>query len=187
MNNPKILIACKIFYDELLKTLPPELDVKIIWIEAAMHADNRLMEAALKGALAEAAATGLKTHLFVGFGCHPDLPDLAKEYDADILPVKNCLEVFLGPRKEELEQGGTMLLTPGWVRAWPSIMAALGWDEVDVRMNYGRYQRILVLEPGIRPLTDEEILLFFDLILVPIDIEPLPLDHFQGLLNDLLT
>jgi hypothetical protein len=79
-----------------------------------------------------------------------------------------------------------MIMTPGWVRAWPNIMAALGWDAVDVRINLGRYSRILLLEPGINPLNDEEILSFFDLTQVPIDIEPLELDHFEQTLTKLL-
>jgi hypothetical protein len=54
---------------------------------------------------------------------------------------------------KELEQNGAMLMTPGWVRAWPGIMASLGWDATDVRINLGRYQRILLLDPGINPWT----------------------------------
>ena len=79
-----------------------------------------------------------------------------------------------------------MIMTPGWIRAWPSMMAALGWNEVDVRINYGRYNRILVLEPGINPLSDEEILEFFDLTQIPIEIEPLELEHFKSLLTGML-
>jgi hypothetical protein len=77
-------------------------------------------------------------------------------------------------------------MTPGWIRAWPGIMAALGWDAVDVRINLGRYNRILLLEPGINPLTDEEILAFFDLTQVPVDIELLELQHFRQVLAEVL-
>lgn len=111
---------------------------------------------------------------------------LAQEYGAHLAPVKNCIEAFLGMRQKELEKNGTMIMTPGWIRAWPGIMASLGWDEVDVRQNLGRYNRILLLEPGINPLTDEEIITFFDLIQVPIDIEALDLNNFQGLLASML-
>jgi hypothetical protein len=43
-----------------------------------------------------------------------------------------------------------------------------------------------ILDPGKDPLTDEEILMFFDLAQVPIDIEPLQLDHFKCVLNEIL-
>ena len=65
-------------------------------------------------------------------------------------------------------------------------MEALGWDEVDVRINLGRYDRILLLDSGIDPITNDEILMFFDLAQVPIDIEPLQLDHFKCILNEIL-
>jgi hypothetical protein len=39
------------------------------------------------------------------------------------------------------------------------------------KWNLGRYDRILLLDPGIDPLSDEEILMFFDLTRIPIEIE----------------
>jgi hypothetical protein len=96
--------------------------------------------------------------------------------------VRNCIEAFCGDLAKELEANRTMVMTPGWVRAWPGIMNTLGWNEVDVRINLGRYDRILLLEPGIDPLTEEEILRFFDLTQVPVDVQPLGLEHFRNVL-----
>jgi hypothetical protein len=79
-----------------------------------------------------------------------------------------------------------MIMTPGWVRAWPSIMEALGWDGVDTRINLGRYDRILLLDAGVDPLSEEEILSFFDLVQVPIEVESLNLDHFKCTLAEVL-
>lgn len=187
MSASKVLIACKIFYDELQFVLPSDADIKVIWIEAALHVNPDRLEGELKATLADAATNGATIQLFLGVGCHPDIVKLSREYGALISPVKNCLEAFLGAKtKEELEKDATMIMTPGWIRAWPSMMAALGWNEVDVRINYGRYNRILVLEPGINPLSDEEILEFFDLIQVPIEIESLELDHFKSLLTAMI-
>ncbi len=88
---------------------------------------------------------------------------------------------------KELEQNHTMVMTPSWVRLWPeSMKRLLGWTEVDFRINLGRYERILVLDPGLVPLTDEEILEFFDLVQVPVEVEPLSLDHFHRVLMQLL-
>lgn len=87
---------------------------------------------------------------------------------------------------KELEEDGTMIMTPGWIRAWPEIMRALGWDQVDVRINLGRYNRILLLEPEVNPLSDEEILSFFDLTQVPVDIQPLDLRNFQQLIDRMI-
>jgi hypothetical protein len=92
----------------------------------------------------------------------------------------------VGREKQALEKDHTMIMTPGWVRAWPEIMRALGWDKFDVRISLGRYDRLLLLEPGIRPLQDEEILSFFDLVQVPLEIEPLDLGPFKASLHHLL-
>jgi hypothetical protein len=186
MNTPKTLIACKIFYDELQSVLPSRPDLQVVWIDAALHANLDRLEEELKTTLAQEAAGGAEVQILLGGGCHPDIVKLAGEYGAQLAPTRNCIEALLGVRQKELEKNGTMIITPGWIRAWPDIMASLGWDEVDVRQNLGRYNRILLLEPGINPLTDEEVLAFFDLIQVPIDIEPLDLTNFQNLLGSML-
>jgi hypothetical protein len=185
-RKSKVIIACKIFYDEMQQCLPPNTDTEIIWLDAALHADLDRLEQALKSALSMTGGSETEVRIFLGVGCHPDMLKLAREYGAGLSSVKNCIEAFLGPKQEELEKDGTMIMTPGWIRAWPDIMAALGWDEVDVRINLGRYNRILLLESGLNPLTDEEILAFFDLTQIPIELESLELQHFRQVLAELL-
>ncbi len=179
MVRTKILIACRIFEDELNTVLQWNRSVKKIhWIEAALHADPARLKDALSEALSICAATGENIYLLYGY-CHPEIDEICRGFGAERMQVDNCLHALLGPRKEALEQDHTLILTPGWIRAWPGIIKALHWDQVDVRIHCGRYRRILLLEPGIRPLSDEEILQFFDLIQVPIEIEPITLEYFQ--------
>ena len=182
----KIIIACSIFKKELQACLPVEGRPEIIWIDAGLHADLLRLEAKLTKILEECQADGAEVLVFFGSGCHPEINRLVKRFGAGIAPVKNCIEAFCGEHAEKLEANRTMIMTPGWIRAWPRIMEALGWDEVDVRINLGRYDRILLLDPDIDPLRDDEILMFFDLAQVPIDIEPLKLDHFKCILNEIL-
>jgi hypothetical protein len=182
----KVIIACKVFADELQCVLQDAAGVEIIWIDAALHADLPRLEQELIRALAALGENQENVRVFLGVGCHPDLIKLAREFGVSFTTVKNCLEAFVGNKVKELEQDRTMLMTPGWIRAWPGIMASLGWDEVDVRINLGRYNRILLLEPGINPLSDEEILTFFDLVQVPVEVEPLDLQHFRSTLAELL-
>ncbi|MFO7555267.1 MAG: DUF1638 domain-containing protein [Desulfobacterales bacterium] len=111
---------------------------------------------------------------------------MKQQFGAGFAPVKNCIEAFCGKHAEKLEANRTMIMTPGWIRAWPRIMEALGWDEVDVGINLGRYDRILLLDPGLDSLTDDEILMFFDLARVSIEIEPLQLNHFKSILDRFL-
>ena len=65
-------------------------------------------------------------------------------------------------------------------------MAAAGWDEVDVRQNFGRYDRFLLMETGVNPLSEDEKLAFYDLTQVPIEIRPISLDHFRAKLIEML-
>jgi hypothetical protein len=186
MTATKVIIACRVFADELLYVLGDKEDVEIIWLDAGLHADLPRLEQELTRVLAATRENLEEFRLFMGVGCHPDIVKLAEKFGVPLSTVKNCLEAFLGSRVKELEQDRTMLMTPGWIRAWPGIMASLGWDEVDVRINLGRYNRILLLEPGINPLNDEEVLAFFDLVQVPIEVEPLDLAHFRTALTELL-
>lgn len=186
MKNSKVLVACKIFEKELKAVLPEDSEIEIIWLEAALHCNLHRLEEGLKGALLSANRPGGDIKILYGTNCHPEMPLLLKEHGVETLSVRNCLEAFLGDRATELENGRTMIMTPGWVRAWPSIMKGLGWDEVDVRANLGRYERILLIDAGLDPLTDEEIIAFFDLTQVPIESEPLDLQHFKDIVHRLL-
>jgi len=179
MVGRKILIACNVFEKELQACLPDQAEHAIIWIDAGLHADLPRLERELTKALEESRIEGTEVQVFLGSGCHPDICRLARRFGAGIAPVKNCIEAFCGENAKKLEENRTMIMTPGWVRAWPRIMEALGWDEVDVRINLGRYDRILLLDAGVDPLSEEEILSFFDLVQVPIEIDSLNLDHFK--------
>jgi hypothetical protein len=89
--------------------------------------------------------------------------------------------------RQGYEAEGCFLMTPGWVRSWPSITAALGWDVVDVRTNLGRYAKILVFDAGVHLLTDEEVINFFDLTGLLVETVPLSLTHFDALITRLLS
>lgn len=186
MKKHKIMIACSIFAQELQAVLPSDLKADIIWIDAGLHADLHCLEKELSNALEKGKTIGTDIRLFFGNGCHPDIAYLSKRFGAKLPPAKNCIDAFCGEKAKYLEENRTMIMTPGWIRAWPNIMKTLGWTEVDVRINLGRYDRILLLEPGINPITDEEILIFFDLTQIPIEIEHLSLDHFKCILDEFL-
>ena len=181
-----VLIACRVLEQELLQALPPGLDVEIVWLEAGLHASLPRLEAALGEAMDRALHAGRTVCLLYGQGCHPEIRSFLEKHGVGALPVKNCIEALLGKDAPELKDTKTMLMTPGWVRAWPAMMEALGWNEVDTRINLGRYERILVLDAGIEPLTDEETLVFFDLVQVPLEVRKIDLSVVRKLLAELL-
>ncbi|MDR1049919.1 MAG: DUF1638 domain-containing protein [Deltaproteobacteria bacterium] len=186
-------IGCDIFQEEIDWVLKrhPEIKADARWIRAGLHNDMDLLEKTLREALEERRGTG-DLRLFIGGGCLPHMPEIAKEYGFPVMRVKNCLEAILGPeRLKELESGRTMVVTPSWLRktwfAADGIRAMLGWDDVDFRQNFGRYDRILLLDPGLEPVTDMEILEAFETIQVPIEVEPLSLDNFEAFVTDFLA
>jgi hypothetical protein len=181
-----VLIACKVLEKELLHALPDDADVEVVWLEAGLHASLPRLEEALTTAIAGAKPSERKVCLLYGQGCHPEIGSFLASQGVATFPVKNCIEALLGNNAPEIKDTKTMIMTPGWVRAWPGIMKALGWNEVDVRINLGRYERILVIDPGLEPLTDEETLVFFDLVQVPVEIKKIDLSVFRGLLAKLL-
>lgn len=188
MEGDKALIACEIFKHELAQVLVPRNEIDIYWLDAALHADAKRMKIELEGAIAKVMGTAHGgIHLLFGNGCHPDLCNIAEGCGARVPGVNNCIQAIIGPDEtKRLEANRTMVVTPAWITAWPSIMAGLGWDEVDVRINMGRYDRIVLLDSGVVPITDEIILSFYDLVQVPIELEQVNLEYFRNLVSKVL-
>lgn len=183
----KKIIARQIFTDELSAVLPEEFkDIDITLLDAGLHMNSDQIEITLKQALNDATAEGVDARVLFGSGCHPDMCNIIKNHGGKIIGTKNCIEAFCHESIDELEQNRTMVITPGWVRFFSNLMAAAGWDEVDVRQNFGRYDRFLLMDPGINPLSDEEILEFYDLTQVPVEIRQISLDHFRAKLIEVL-
>ena len=188
MGTETALIACGIFRNELERVLPADNGVAVHWLDAALHADAQRLRAALDHAIAvHRAHCADRIRFLFGNGCHPDIGTVAGGCGSCLPPVKNCIQAIIGPRRTaQLEADRTMVITPGWITAWPDIMKGLGWDAVDVRINLGRYDRIVLLDTGVAPVSDEAILAFYDLVQVPVEIEPADLAYFKTLVEQIL-
>ncbi|MDR2442639.1 MAG: DUF1638 domain-containing protein [Deltaproteobacteria bacterium] len=187
------IIGCDIFREELQWVLArhPELNVNPKWLKAGLHNDLNLLEKSLNEAF-DSCHDASDLRLMLGIGCLPQMPEIAKERNIALLPVKNCMEALLGPEKlRELEQNRTMVITPSWLRkTWfapDGLRMILGWDNVDFRQSFGRYDRILILDPGFMPITDEELLEAFEIIEVPLEVEPLDLNQFEKFVTEFLA
>lgn len=183
----KKLIACKIFKNELTAVLPEKYkDIDIIWLDPGLHYDLGKIEVAIKNELKQAKTEGADARVLFGNACHPDMCSIVEENDGKILGSKNCLHAFCGEKLRELEQDRTTVVTPGWIRYFSDMMEAAGWDEVDIRMNLGRYDRILLMDTGVNPISDEELLEYFEVIQIPVEIEQTDLEHFKEKLAEVL-
>ncbi|MDR1656869.1 MAG: DUF1638 domain-containing protein [Deltaproteobacteria bacterium] len=190
---PTTIIGCDIFREELEWVLArhPELNVTPVWLKAGLHNDLTLLENTLTQAL-DRLDSADDLRLALGYGCLPHMPEIASRKGLPLLSVRNCMEAILGLEKlRELEQNRTMVITPSWLRkTWfapDGLRAMLGWDNTDFRVNFGRYDRILILDPGFKPITDEELLEAFEIIEVPLEIKPLSLDNFENFVTAFLS
>ncbi|MDR2460369.1 MAG: DUF1638 domain-containing protein [Deltaproteobacteria bacterium] len=190
----RTIIACNILEEEMKYVLDkhPEYEVDVVWIRAGLHNDMNILQKRLDEIFAETPPGDEKVRLLIGFGCLPDLKSMAQERGYPLLSTKNCLGAIVGEeRLAELEKNNTMVITPQWIRktwfAGDGMREMLGWDDTDFRINFGRYDRILVLDMGLCPLTDEETLEAFSIIEVPIETESFPMEHFEKFFLEFLN
>ncbi len=189
MKKPISLIACPIFEDELKEVLPSDSEFTIHMMDPVVHSNPKLMKDELTSAIAEVNNININICLMVGCECDCDtgIKEIAKDAKAKHPSGKNCIEIILGPEKaKELQNDRTIIFTQGWLRMIKNSLENGLWSEVDVRTNYGYYDRIILLDYGTAPLTDLEILSFYDLIQVPIEIEQVSLDNFKVVVKELL-
>jgi len=180
------IAACGIFQEEVEWLIKEEglNGIELKWLPVGLHDDIEKLENALTGEVAERELKqeGVPLGLMFGWGCLPWMRDFAKEKNVPVLNVKNCLAAMVGDEElKELEKNRTLVATPGWVRKMWLGRAGTpeGWRVDDYRIQFGRYDLILVLDPGLNPLSDEEIITCFDLVQVPLEVRPCDLGHFR--------
>lgn len=166
--------------------------MEIIWLESGLDNNLEMLEAKLDEVISANSGAGTDLRLLFGRACLPHMVEFAQARGVTTLAAKNCISAMIGDeRKLDLEKDKTMVVTPAWVRQmWldpNGVKSILGWTETDFRINLGRYDRILILDTGLNPLTEDEILEAFDLIQVPLDFQPCDLDHFRENLTAFLA
>lgn len=168
------LVACSILRSELEHVLGADLTAA--WLPAGLH----VSEERLGQALDKALGTEHGVACFYG-ACHPDLDAKLAERGGRRLDAKNCIAAFLSPEDQAALGERVFIMSPGWLKAWRSIFVeGLGWDGIDARINFGVYDRIVVLDFGIEPIDDLDVLEFFDYTETEVEIVPATLDYFRA-------
>ncbi|MBI2863644.1 MAG: DUF1638 domain-containing protein [Chloroflexi bacterium] len=179
------IITCGILRDELEAVVRDKgLDYPVFYLAPAPCINYDRLEKQLDVLLRRAAAAAEKTLVVIG-RCHPDIDHLLGRYNAGRLPMNNCFEALLGASRmrELLNEATTFFTTPSWLKHWRrAVKQGMKWDETDARQNFGVNQRILVLDAGVTPYTDEEVLAFFDFAQIGVEIVPIDLAAFATLL-----
>ncbi|MDR2368678.1 MAG: DUF1638 domain-containing protein [Deltaproteobacteria bacterium] len=192
MKERRVIIGCGIFEDEARQALKDEkrFDLEIRWLQSGYHVRTDWLADQIKLSLGEDSHQRLEDfRILYGTSCLIDLGEDVKS-GLKILPTDNCLTAMVGRKRlRELEEGRTMVITNSWLRkiylAPPNDFPL--WDPVELRMNLGRYDRVLVLDTGLDGFTDEEILTAYDLMGVVLEFEKCDLGYFNGLVAEFLT
>lgn len=179
----KRILGCEIFRREFEHLYPGE-EVRPLWLPAGLHADLGKL-----GVQLETNARPGENQVILFGACHPAIDDLVARNGAVRLPGKDCIAAFLTEKeRKELESRKAFLMTPGWLRHWREIFQnALGWDPVDGRANFSFYEVILILDFGLEPLDEMEILGLFEFTGTPIEVIPADLEHFKSQLDAALA
>jgi hypothetical protein len=185
LSNPLPIIACGVFRWELEKIRPAverELGVSLetVFMQPALDVSDEKLEAAVSSAAG--AFADRPVGLLYGSACHSDMPRFAGALGA-VAPTipRNCAELLISPaKKRELDAtGAPYYLTLGSLKLWREIYCeARGWDNADALVNFGRCDRILLLDTGAVDYTEEEIFSFFEYAQVPVEIIKIDLDYF---------
>jgi hypothetical protein len=195
-REKRVIVYCGIFDEELkdaLALLEDRYDITAVRLAPGYHCVIEELEAKLSEAVNDPSA-GDRSRVRILFGrkCLPDMQEFCAREGVSCLPTANCLTAMAGDdRVRELEDGKTMVVTPAWIRkmflASEGIPSFMKWDPTDMRINFGRYDRMLVLGTGVPP-ADEEILAAYDLFGNPVfEFEPCGPERFNGLVRDFLA
>jgi hypothetical protein len=183
------VLSCGIYQLELEKILPEirkelNADLRIQYLPPALDVnENRLAKAVTEGL----QALDKPVVLLYGRMCHTDMAGITRDTGALYLRTANCVEAFLSPeKKKEMDAAGNIYyLTMSGLKLWREIyLQGHGWDAVDARINFGSFDKIVVLDCGLFEITDEALFDFFEFTQVPVEVMPISLDHFKGVVMD---
>ncbi|PKM80929.1 MAG: hypothetical protein CVU89_11330 [Firmicutes bacterium HGW-Firmicutes-14] len=185
----KTFIGCSMLDQEInqvLKELGIEND--IVYIDAALHVDLDKLEQALRGRL-DIVGQDKEPVVLVGSKCHPDIGSIVGEYKGRIICGGNCIELLIGPKLQEFDgEAKTFYVTAGWLKNWKRIfIEGLNWDPVEARINFGWYDRIMLIDTGLNDIADEDILEFFEYTQVPLEFYSTGLDHLKKEIIDVIS
>ena len=192
MSKTLSVLSCGIYrpeFEAIFSALKEEFlenDIVVDFVPPGLHVDY--------DKLGEGIARGLeerkdqKVLLLYGSMCHPEIEKLCAGYDVIYPAAANCIEMLLAPEKKSaLEQTGNIFyMTSGWLKYWREIfLQGQGWDSTDARINFGFYDKIVILDSGCIEIDEEELFDFFEYTQVPIEIEAIDLEYFKNVVLDL--
>ncbi|MDR2798302.1 MAG: DUF1638 domain-containing protein [Treponema sp.] len=186
------LLSCGIFRFELEKILPEikealnGQDIHLDFLSPALDVKADILEESVTEHLESHPHD--KTVLLYGGMCHTEWARITGKFGTVYPKSANCVEILLSPEKKKMSDasGNIYYLTMGGLKLWKEIyQQGHGWDSTDARINFGSFEKIVVLDTGIFTISDEELFEFFEYTQVPVEIMPISLNYFKSLILDL--
>jgi len=175
------IVGCSVFRAEAEHVLGAGTEVD--WLPAGLH----VSEARLGEAVSEALGGTTGAACLYG-ACFPDMDDVLRPFEARRLQARNCVEAFLSPEERAAFGDRAYIMSPGYLKQWRAIYVdGMGWDEIDGRINFGMYDVVVLLDFGLEPIDDLDVLEFFDFTQTPVDIVPATLDWFGERVAEVLA
>jgi len=182
------IVTCAVFQAELSHVLgqlkgeiPGDCEIEVTCLESGLHSRLSTLKEKVHKILDESKDE--KIILLYGSRCHPDFEELSKNYDVVRFEGANCISILSNDNVSPILDPKTFYLTPGWVMNWKEIFAGdFGLDEISMRQNLGYFDRMLLLSNDAVKIEDEQILEFFDVAGVPIEVEYAGLAGFRDLI-----
>jgi len=169
--------------EHLLKGYGIEVD----YVDEALHVDLDKLAESVTGKLSK--MDGDSINVVIGNQCHPEMEQIAASHGGRVIQARSCIDMLLGKEMAKFDfEAKTFYLTSGWLESWRKIfIEGLGWDSIDARQNFGYYDRVLLLDTGINPVNEVNILEFYEYVQVPVEIIPVDLAHLRKLLDQLIN
>ncbi|MDR2393863.1 MAG: DUF1638 domain-containing protein [Treponema sp.] len=186
------ILSCGIFQFELENILPEikealgGRELPVAFLSPALDVKADLLEKSVTEHIE--AHPQDTTILLYGGMCHTEWARITEKSGAVYPKAANCVEILLSPEKKKLSDtsGNTYYLTMGGLKLWKEIyQQGHGWDSTDARINFGSFEKVVVLDTGIFPISEEALFEFFEYTQVPVEIMQISLDYFKSLILEL--
>jgi hypothetical protein len=185
------IISCGTFRYELEK-IRPEIEselgcsIELDFLPSALDVNADLLESSVTDKFGH--HQNQKNVLLYGSMCHTEWPRIIGMRGTVYPKAANCVEILLGTekKKEFDEHENIYFLAVSGLKQWKEIyQQGHGWDAADARVNFGYFDKIIVLDTGVCEISEEDLFEFFDYTQIPVEVMEISLDHFKSLVLDL--
>lgn len=184
-TDGKALVVCGVLKNEIAAILERNrLPVPVVRLAPAPCIDQRMLRRQLENALRQASSQARDVLLVIG-RCHPDIEEIAAQFGARRLHMNDCFEALLGREERQRldREANTFYTLASWLPHWRRALSnGMRWDEAEARHQFARYDRVLLLDTGLRPIDDEQVLELFDFVGVPVEIQAVGLESLASVL-----